>query len=110
MNPGNATLGAGDAWISFLESYDGIGATGELGFDEYLDPALNRWTINNCDSGSCNAIGVATSTGALLYYNTYDGTANVYWPSGLSGVENTPLDHTTTTLNWIYVSNHAKIF
>jgi len=109
MYPELDTARAGDYWISFLKAYQGEGATGELGYDDNLDPALNRWTISNCDNSTCNAIGVATSTGGPMYFNLYDA-ANVYWPGGLSGIENTPLDHTTTTLNWIYVSNHAKVF
>jgi len=102
-------------WTSFLQGYSAEGASGLLSFDENLDPVLSRWTIHNCNDTKCNAIGLATSTEAELYYNQFNGmasndTADVYWPSGLKGISNTPVDHTTLTQTWIYITDSAKVF
>merc|ERR1719193_2654391 len=51
--PGVSTARTGGNWSAFLQSWTGSGATGDLAFNEYLDPLVDRWTINNCDNTTC---------------------------------------------------------
>ena len=63
----------------------------------------------NCDTEGCFEIGVAASNGVELYGDLYENSAEVYWPSEKRGFSNSPPDHITVELSWIYVDDHVRV-
>jgi len=110
LYPHSPTVGLGGNWSSFLQDYSKDGATGLLEFDENLDPALSRWTIFNCNDTTCNIIGETSSAKVQLYYPMRNDTAEIYWPEGVKGISNTPVDRTMLTEKWIFIQRSAKVF
>jgi len=110
--PGENITGTSDNYTAFLKNYRNFvgreGASGDLEFDDNLDPAAYKWTLMNCNWSDCYEIGFTGSDGVELYEDLYEDGAKVFWPRNKTGVSNCPSDRISVVLSWIYIDDHIK--